>query len=86
MNSTRTYRFRLSITREEYLSYYAGTARWVVARAYEGEAVQFPASFLRRFVQEDGVFGTFEMTVDDDNRLVSMRRIDARGRTGPFTP
>jgi hypothetical protein len=71
----RRYRFRLSISREEYLSYYAGAASWVVARAFEGETVRFPASFLRSFVCHDGVHGIFEMDVDADDRLISMRRL-----------
>lgn len=71
----RRYRFRLNITREEYQSYYAGAANWVVARAFEGETVRFPASFLRRFVSRDGVHGIFEMEVDADDKLISMRRL-----------
>jgi hypothetical protein len=71
----RRYRFRLNIPREEYLSYYAGVANWVVARAFEGETVRFPASFLRGFVSRDGVHGIFEMDVDADDKLISVRRL-----------
>jgi hypothetical protein len=78
MDGPRTYRFNLNINRDEYLSYYAGAAQWVVARAMEGETVRFPASFLRQFVSEDGVHGMFEMVVDEDDRLVSMRRLRPR--------
>jgi hypothetical protein len=79
MNTPRRYRFKLSITREQYLSYYAGEANWVVARAFEGETLRFPASFLRGFVSEDGVHGIFEMDVDDDDKLISMRRLSPPG-------
>jgi len=75
MNARRRFRFSLTITREEYLSYYAGLAAWVVAKAFEGDTVRFPASFLREFVSEDGVYGTFEMVVDEDDKLVSLRRL-----------
>ncbi|MGD9401161.1 MAG: DUF2835 family protein [bacterium] len=75
MRKLRTYRFRLNILKQEYLSYYAGSARWVVARAFEGETVRFPASFLREFVSEDGVLGFFEMVVDENDKLVSLKRL-----------
>ena len=79
MGGERKYRFKLSIAREEYLSYYAGTANWVVTRAFEGETVRFPASFLRQFVSEDGVHGFFEMRVDADDKLISLQRLHPRG-------
>ncbi len=79
MGGQRRFRFNLRITREEYLSYYAGVANWVVARAYEGETVRFPASFLREFVSADGVNGMFEMIVDENNRLISLRRLTPSG-------
>jgi hypothetical protein len=75
MSGRRRFRFRLTFGREEYLAYYAGTARWVVARSYEGETVRFPASFLREFVSEDGVNGTFEMIVDGNDKLISIRKL-----------
>ena len=79
MNGQRKFRFGLTITREEYLSYYAGAASWVVAKVFEGETVRFPASFLREFVSEDGVHGTFEMVVDENDKLISLRRLKPSG-------
>jgi hypothetical protein len=75
MTGHRRYRFNLNIERDEYLSYYSGSARWVVAKAFEGETVRFPASFLREFVSEDGVRGIFEMVVDENDKLVSLKRL-----------
>lgn len=79
MNRHRTYTFKLNILKQEYLSYYAGTARWVVARAFEGENVRFPASFLREFVSDDGVQGFFKMVVDQDDKLISLERLEPSG-------
>lgn len=75
MTRYRTFRFRLSMTPEEYLSYYKGKTRWALVTSIEGERVRFPASALRRFVSEDGVQGTFEMTVTEDNKLVKFHRL-----------
>ena len=79
MSKQRTFRFKLDILPEEYVSYYKGAARWVVAKAYEGETVRFPASFLREFVSEDGVSGVFEMVIDDSDKLISLRRLKPSG-------
>ena len=75
MSKQRTFRFKLDILPEEYLSYYSGAATWVVAKAYEGDTVRFPAAFLREFVSEEGVHGTFEMVVDESDKLISLRRL-----------
>lgn len=76
MRGQRRFRFRLSLSRDEYVTYYSGKARWVVSKAYEGETVRFPASFLRDFVTEDGVHGTFEMIVDENDKLISLARLE----------
>lgn len=70
-----TFRFTLSIPAEEYLSYYKGSARWVQVISSDGRRVRFPASALRPFVDEDGVDGTFEMMVDENHKLVKLRRL-----------
>ena len=75
MAGNQTYRFSLSIPAEEYLSYYKGTTRWVQAKSFSGRRIKFPASALRPFVDEQGVYGTFEMVVDENNKLVELRRL-----------
>ena len=76
MTRHRTFHFTLNIPRRRYLAYYRGTTRWVQAVSLEGERVRFPASALRPFVTADGVVGMFEMEVDADNRLESLRRME----------
>jgi hypothetical protein len=45
-----TVRFRLNLSAEKMLAYYQGAAQQVIARASDGRRVQFPAQWLRRFV------------------------------------
>ena len=71
----REFYFSLSITADELMRYYRGSAQQVVARAQDGRCVQFPASALRPFVTHEGVRGEFCLVVDDNNRLVELRRI-----------
>jgi hypothetical protein len=68
-------RFRIALSRKEFLSYYRGNAGWVQVEDVNGRKVRFPASWLRRFVDDDGVAGLFEMEVTPDNRLVDLRKI-----------
>ncbi|WP_295402363.1 DUF2835 domain-containing protein [uncultured Thiocystis sp.] len=66
--------FSLEITASEYLRYYRGSAARVVVRAQDGRSLSLPAANLRRFVAADGVRGRFRLTVDDENRMVSLER------------
>ena len=69
--------FDLSITADEWLAYYRGAARHVVAVARGGKRVQFAAKHLQRFVTRDGIRGTFEMVLDDAHDLVRFERLGA---------
>jgi Protein of unknown function (DUF2835). len=70
------YEFDLSISPEEFLDYYRGTARTVVARSHSGQTVQFPAALLRRFIQPNGIQGTFVLTCDANHRNPVLEKID----------
>lgn len=67
--------FDLHISRDEYLRWYQGGAREVNAVARDGRRVRFPASSLQRFVQSDGVHGTFAVYFDDHNKLIGVERL-----------
>ena len=68
-------RFFLDISAEEYLRYYQGRARYVLAFSHDGRRVQFPAEHLRRFVLHDGVRGEFELRFDAHSRFLDLRRV-----------
>jgi uncharacterized protein YqjF (DUF2071 family) len=66
----------LKLSRDRVLEYYRGQAFRVQTMSIDGRSVEFPAVLLRQFVTEEGVKGIFEINFDEDNKLVSMRRID----------
>ena len=70
------YEFPLRITADQYLDYYRGTARHVIARCTTGQNVQFPASLLQQFVTKDGISGTFALTCDDQLRNSRLERLN----------
>lgn len=68
-------RFNLNISAEEYLRYYKGVARKVLAVSTQGQRVAFPAERLRPFVTRDGVRGVFELRYDAQNKFVSLEKV-----------
>jgi hypothetical protein len=74
ITSMKRYAFLLHISPDQYLEYYRGTARNVLARANSGQTVQFPASLLQRFVSTEGIHGDFVLVCDDNNKCVELRR------------
>ncbi len=65
----------LAISADEYLAYYKGSARQVVAKATDGRIVRFPASILQRMVGHEGIYGRFAIDFDDDGRFCSVSRM-----------
>jgi hypothetical protein len=78
-DASREIVFALNISQDEYLRYYQGTVRHVIARGRDGRTVQFPAGLLRRFITRDGIHGEFRLRFDDQHKLVDLERIE-RGR------
>lgn len=68
--------FSLRISPEEYLAYYQGTGNVVLTRTEDGKKLQFPAKELRKFVSRSGIQGRFEITLNDEHKLVELRRAE----------
>ena len=67
-------RVELAISAEEFLKMYRGTAKQVVATASDGRVVRFPAIRLQPFVTHTGIFGCFELIIDQHNKLLRIER------------
>ena len=66
--------FTLRISRHDYLRYYRGSARHVIAKAHDGRTIQFPANILRPFVTRAGIAGNFVLYLDENNKLVTIKK------------
>lgn len=75
-NCLSSIRFRLAISAEEYLAYYQGSAQDVIACSEDNKTIRFPASAIQKFVTHDGIFGDFEITYDENNKLIAIQSID----------
>lgn len=68
----RTFTFHLHISPEEWLGYYTGQAKHVVATATDGKTVRFAAKHLQRHYARDGIHGTFRLVIDGENNFVRL--------------
>ena len=76
MASHTRVQFQLSISADDYVTYYQGVTRAVSILGDNGKRIEFPAEHLRQFVTHDGVHGNFELEFDDNNRFVALKKID----------
>ena len=69
------FRFWIDLSADVYLHYYQGRARAVIVMAEDGRRIQFPAGRLRPFLLKDGIHGQFEITLDENNKLMGIQRL-----------
>lgn len=65
----------LKISSRRLMEYYEGAVDSVVAKTTDGRTIKFPANILRSVVQSDGIYGTFELVFDKNNKFVSISRV-----------
>lgn len=69
------YDFHVSVSAERLLALYSGDARYLIVWSREGLKLQLPLGNFRPFVTEEGLFGWFQVTVDEHNKLQSLKRL-----------
>ena len=72
--NSQTIYVRLAIRTDELLKLYRGSARAVSATAVDGRSIRFPADALKPFVSRDGVYGSFALQIDRNNKLLAIHR------------
>lgn len=78
MTSRQEVIFSLAISADDYLHYYQGKAKYVLANSQDGRKIKFPAGVLQQFLTHDGVSGRFRLCFDDNNKLISIEKIGDR--------
>lgn len=74
----RQFFFSVRISQQEFLKYYQGTADSALVTSECGRRLRFPALRLRPFFSHQGINGRFVLTVDKDNRFVSLQQVHPR--------
>lgn len=65
----------LSLSADQMLKLYEGSARDVVALDDDGQTVRFPAAILRPYVTHSGVQGRFRIRFDAAGRFAGIERL-----------
>ncbi|XOV81921.1 MAG: DUF2835 family protein [bacterium] len=73
--SARRFVVDIRLTTEQIKAFYAGDVSQVSARDRQGIRLAFPLQSLRRFIDHNGISGTFVIHVDRHNRLRSLERL-----------
>ncbi len=71
----KRFEFVLSISSQQYLQYYRGSVRQVLAQSTTGATVQFPAALLIPFVTSAGIRGRFVLSCEDDGTKAALQRV-----------
>ncbi len=58
------------------MQYYQGHYQSIQVMTHVGLTMQFPAEHIRRFVTSNGVQGVFELTLDNTNKFISLRKLN----------
>ena len=66
--------FSMKLSKEKYEQFYKGTVHNIVVMTHQGVSLQFPASAVRSFVTNEGISGNFMITMDANNKLVSLKK------------
>lgn len=67
--------FSLNIPADDYLHFYQGGALAVSVVADDGRRIEIPAGSFRQFVTHEGIHGRFEMHLDENNKLLRIKKI-----------
>ncbi len=65
----------LAISADNYVQLYSGKVKNVRAVTENGLRVEFPGSILHRFVTHQGVYGRFQLCIDEKFKLQSIERL-----------
>lgn len=66
----------ITIEKGELLKYYAGSAKFVMAKSETGHSVRFPVEHLRPFVNHDGIQGRFCIEYSTDGKFQSIEKLN----------
>ena len=67
--------FSLAISQDQFLRHYQGRANMVQVLSECGQSLRFPATRLRPLLTHSGIHGRFCLTVDNNNRFISLQQL-----------
>ena len=76
MRNNQIIRFKLSLSSEQFLRVYQGTAKDIAARTDDGRLIKFPAQNIKPFLTQNGIYGYFEMEFSPEHKFIGIKRLD----------
>ena len=71
----RSFEFNMALSAQKTRSIYEGQARYILVESEQGLKLQLPAANFRDFVTADGIQGRFHVQIDENNRILALRRL-----------
>jgi len=68
--------FSMGLPARQLKEYYRGNVKNVVVTTDDGLRLQLPIEVFRPYVTEAGIYGFFEVLVDDDHKLIGLNKKD----------
>lgn len=66
--------FFLSLPADQWILYYKGQVQSIVVTTFQGTRISIPARNFVPFVGHSGIYGTFEISFDANNRIQSLHK------------
>ncbi|MCR5535977.1 MAG: DUF2835 domain-containing protein [Succinivibrio sp.] len=70
-----TYTFSIDMSKEELLAVYSGSIQRIRVTTREGLVLELDAQHLKEFTTMEGIHGVFKLTVNRENKFLSLRQI-----------
>ena len=70
-----TFEFSISISPESWSEFYRRPNSRIVATDSNGQRIQLGAKHFQKFVSREGIRGRFRLTLNSNNDLVSLDRV-----------
>ena len=67
--------FRITMSSDEWMRYYRGSADAVLVRDMNGLKISIPARHFRPFTTYSGVQGLFRLILDENHKFISLERL-----------
>lgn len=68
-------RFNLTLSADQYRSYYEGNVNAVQVLSVDGRRIRFPASVLRPYLTHSGISGQFRIEFDENHRFKAITKL-----------
>jgi len=69
------YRFSLNISADDWQVFYQGGIRSIIVRAFNGLKLSIPARNFIPYVGFTGIQGTFEITFNEQRKIVRLQKL-----------